>query len=58
MPQTRSLHLHRSQIIWLIAIVAVGIIVGILVGPWWGVAAAALLLGISEVFERVRRSRR
>ncbi|MET0662483.1 MAG: hypothetical protein ABWZ42_05060 [Ilumatobacteraceae bacterium] len=57
MPQTRSIHLRRSQIIWLTAIVAVGVIVGFLAGPWWGVGAALTVLAISEVIERVRRSR-
>jgi MFS superfamily sulfate permease-like transporter len=56
-PQTRSLHFRRSQIIWLIAIVAVGVIVGVLVGVWWGVGAAVAMLAINEVIERVQRSR-
>jgi predicted membrane protein len=56
-PQSRSIHLRRSQIIWLVAVVAVGVIVGVLVGPWWGVGAAAIVLAISEVIERVQRSR-
>jgi hypothetical protein len=56
-PQTRSIHLRRSQIIWLIAIVAVGVIAGILAGVWWGLGAAAIVLAISEVIERVQRSR-
>lgn len=57
MPQTRSLHLRRSQIFALVAIIAVGVIVGVLAGVWWGVGAAAIMLAISEVFERVQRSR-
>jgi uncharacterized ion transporter superfamily protein YfcC len=56
-PQTRSLHLRRSQLISLVAIVAVGVIVGVLAGAWWGVGAAAIMLAISEVIERVQRSR-
>jgi hypothetical protein len=56
-PQTRSIHLRRSQIIWLIVIVAVGVIGGVLAGVWWGLGAAALALAISEVIERVQRSR-
>jgi MFS superfamily sulfate permease-like transporter len=56
-PQQRNLHLRRSQVIWLIAIVAVGVIVGILIGVWWGVGAAVVMLAISEVIERVQRSR-
>ncbi len=57
MPQIRSIHLRRSQIIWLTAIVAVGVIVGVLAGVWWGVGAAVIMLAISEVIERVQRSR-
>jgi MFS superfamily sulfate permease-like transporter len=56
-PKTRSIHLRRSQIIWLVAIVVVGVTVGILAGVWWGVGAAAILLAINEVIERVQRSR-
>ena len=57
MPQTRSIHLRRSQIIWLVAIVAVGVTVGIVAGAWWGVGAAMVMLAISEVIERVQRAR-
>jgi MFS superfamily sulfate permease-like transporter len=56
-PQTRSIHLRRSQIIWLVAIVAIGVTVGILAGVWWGVGAAVITLAISEVIERAQRSR-
>ncbi len=57
MPQTRSFRLRRSQIIWLVAIVAVGVIVGAVVGVWWGVGAAAIMLAVSEVIERAQRAR-
>jgi hypothetical protein len=57
-PQTRDIHLRRSQIIWLIVIVAVGVTVGVLAGVWWGLGAAAIALAISEIVERVQRSRR
>ncbi len=57
MPQTRSIVPRRSQIIWLLVIVAVGVIVGILAGAWWGVGAAVVVLAISEVIERGQRSR-
>lgn len=57
MPQTRSIHLRRSQVIWLVAIVAIGVIVGVVAGVWWGVGAAAILLAINEAIERVQRSR-
>lgn len=56
-PQTRSFRLRRSQIIWLVAIVAVGVIVGAVVGVWWGVGAAAIMLAVSEVIERAQRAR-
>jgi uncharacterized ion transporter superfamily protein YfcC len=56
-PQTRSIQIRRSQIIWLIAIVAVGVIVGVVVGAWWGVGAAAIALAVSEGIERAQRSR-
>jgi predicted membrane protein len=56
-PQIRSIRPRRSQIIWLAAIVAVGVIVGVLAGPWWGVGAAVIMLAISEVIERVQRAR-
>lgn len=57
MAQIRSIRPRRSQIIWLVAIVAVGVILGVLAGPWWGVGAAVIVLVISEVFERVQRAR-
>ncbi len=57
MPQTRSIRFRRSQIVWLILIIAVGVIVGVLAGPWWGLGAAALTLAVSEVTERVQRAR-
>jgi len=56
-PQTRSIQFRRSQIIWLMAIVAVGVIVGVVAGVWWGLGAAVIVLAISEVVERVQRSR-
>lgn len=58
MPQARSIHLRRSQIIWLVAIVAVGVIVGVVAGVWLGVGAAVILLAVNEVIERVQRARR
>lgn len=57
MPQTRSIHLRRSQIIWLVVIVAVGVTAGILAGAWWGVGAAVVTLAINEVIERAQRAR-
>lgn len=57
MPVNRSVRLRPSQIVWLVAIVVVGLVVGFIVGPWWGVGAAAIVLLISEVIERVQRAR-
>jgi hypothetical protein len=37
--------------------VTVGVIVGVLAGAWWGVGAAVIVLALSEVSERVQRSR-
>jgi hypothetical protein len=56
-PQSRSIHLRRSQIIWLVMIVVIGVTVGILAGAWWGLGIAAITLAISEVFERAQRAR-
>jgi MFS superfamily sulfate permease-like transporter len=56
-PQTRSIHLRRSQIVWLVAIVAIGVIAGVVAGVWWGIGAAVILLAINEAIERVQRSR-
>ena len=57
MPQTRSITFRRSQIIWLIAVVATGVVVGILAGAWWGIGAAVIVLVISEATERIQRTR-
>ena len=57
MPQTRSITFRRSQIIWLIAVVATGAVVGILAGAWWGIGAAVIVLVISEATERIQRTR-
>jgi hypothetical protein len=37
-------------------LVAVGVIVGVLAGAWWGIGAAVIVLALSEVIERVQRS--
>lgn len=55
--RARSISFRRSQLIWLAVIVAVGVTVGVIAGPWWGVGAAAIVLAVSEVIERVQRSR-
>lgn len=56
-PQSRSIKFQRSQLIAIIAIIAVGVVVGVLAGPWWGLGAAAIVLAVSEVIERVQRAR-
>lgn len=50
--------LSKRNLAWLAAIVIAGLLVGISVGPWWGVLAAVVVLVVSEVVERTRRSRR
>ena len=56
-PQTRRLRLRRSQLIWLAAVIVVGVVVGVLFGAWWGVGAALLVLALNEVLERIQRAR-
>jgi hypothetical protein len=56
-PQARRIKLRRSQLIWLVVIVAVGVIVGALAGPWWGIGASLIVLAFNEVIERVQRAR-
>lgn len=43
---------------WLVAIVAVGVVVGVAAGWVWGLVGAAVTLVISEVVERAARRRR
>ena len=54
----RDLKLKPNQLVWLVAIIVVGVIVGIALGLWWGLAAAAVTLATSEATERISRSRR
>jgi hypothetical protein len=56
-PARRELKLRTSQLVWLVVIVVTGIVVGVAVGTWWGLGAAAIVLAISEITERVQRSR-
>jgi hypothetical protein len=56
-PQSRRVRLRRSQIVWLAAIVVVGVVLGVLAGPWWGLGAAAIVLVANEVIERIQRAR-
>ncbi len=58
MPTQRKIGLRPSQMVWLAAIVIVGVVVGIVAGPGWGAAAAVVVLAVSEVIERVQRARR
>jgi hypothetical protein len=50
--------MSTRNIIWLVIVVAVGIGVGIVAGPWWGVVAAVASLAVSELIERAARAKR
>ena len=50
--------MSRRNLAWLVAVIAVGIIVWIAAGLLWGVLAAIATLVLSEVVERIRRRRR
>jgi TctA family transporter len=54
----RDLKLKPNQLVWLAAIIVVGVVVGIAFGVLWGLGAAAMTLAASEATERVARSRR
>jgi hypothetical protein len=47
----------RRNVVWLVAIVVVGVVGGVLAGWLWGVVAAGVTLVVSEVVERMRRQR-
>lgn len=49
--------MSKRLAVWLIAIVAVGVIVWVAFGLVWGLLAAAATLVASEAVERVRRRR-
>lgn len=49
--------MSKRNIAWLVAVVAVGIGVGIAAGWVWGVLAALATLMVSELVERSRRRR-
>lgn len=53
----RQLRITPRQIAVLVAVVVVGLVVGFAVGVWWGIAAAAIVLAVNEVYERVARRR-
>ncbi|MFT7394118.1 MAG: TctA family transporter [Candidatus Azotimanducaceae bacterium] len=54
----RDLKLKPNQLVWLVAIIVVGVIVGIALGVLWGFGAAVVTLAASEATERISRSRR
>lgn len=54
----RDLKLKPNQLVWLVAIIVVGVVVGITLGVFWGLGAAAVALAASETTERISRSRR
>jgi TctA family transporter len=47
----------RRNVVWLVAVLAAGVVVGVLAGWLWGVAAAIVTLVVSEIVERTRRAR-
>ena len=49
---------NRRNLVWLVAVVAALVLVGLTLGWWWGVLAAAVVLVASESVERSRRRRR
>ena len=49
--------MSKRNIIWMVAILAVGIGVWIATGPLWGILAAVGVLIASEAIERQRRKR-
>ncbi len=58
MAPKRNLKLKPNQMVWLAAIIVVGVVVGIAFGVLWGLGAAAMTLAASEATERIARSRR
>jgi hypothetical protein len=54
----RQLKVSRRNLIWLVAVVAAGLVGAIIEGWQVGLVAAAVVLVISEVVERMERSRR
>ena len=43
--------------VWLVAIVGVGVVIGVVAGWLWGLLAAVVTLVASEIVERTRRAR-
>lgn len=50
-------NVSKRNMIWLAALVVVGVVVTVLAGVVWGLIAAAVTLVASEAFERRRRRR-
>ena len=50
--------MSKRNIIWLIAIIAVGVVGWLSVGIVFGLIAAAVVLAVSEVIERRARAQR
>ncbi|MCB0966453.1 MAG: hypothetical protein KDB37_06420 [Ilumatobacter sp.] len=50
--------MSKRNIVWLVAIVVVGVAVAFAAGWLWGLLAAVVVLVVSEVVERTRRRRR
>lgn len=50
--------MSTRNLYWLVAIVAVGIVLGVVAGWVWGLVGAVVTLVVSEVVERTLRRRR
>ncbi len=50
-------NVSKRNMIWLAAVVAVGVVVAVIAGVVWGLIAAAIVLVAGEVVERSRRRR-
>ena len=51
------LGVSKRNLIWLVAVVVVGVVVAVAAGVVWGLVAAVITLLASEVVERIRRRR-
>jgi len=56
--EERSVPMSKRNMMWLAAIVAVGVLGWLVLGVVWGLVAAAVMLVVSEVVERRVRAQR
>ncbi len=50
--------MSKRNLVWLAAIVVIGVVVWLVAGWLWGILAAIVVLVVSEVVERRRRAAR